>query len=198
MLTAASTCNGSGTCNGGTTSPCPGGFVCANATSCKTACASDADCESGSNFCKNPGATGTCVAKLAVGTACTANDQCASGLCAAGFCSCGTAAVSFAGAVQSIFATNCTGFGCHTATNLTGGLNLSAANAYADLVNVTAPECGSRNYVTPFSPTTSYLLDKVHGTNLCGGGQMPLGKPPLSAAAIQTLTNWICEGAPNN
>jgi hypothetical protein len=82
-------------------------------------------------------------------------------------------------------------FGCHGGS---GGLTIT----YANLVNGTAPECNpARHYVVAGSPSTSYLLDKVEGTNLCGGSvRMPYDGPPyLTAAEIQTITNWICDGA---
>jgi len=46
-LTTISTCDGRGTCVGGAPQSCPGNFVCANATSCKTECAGDTDCLDG-------------------------------------------------------------------------------------------------------------------------------------------------------
>jgi hypothetical protein len=79
-------------------------------------------------------------------------------------------------------------------------LNLDNGSAYAALVNVSAAECANppRTYVVPGSPSTSYLMDTLQGTNLCAGTRMPPGGPYLSAAEVQTLADWICEGAPNN
>jgi hypothetical protein len=71
--------------------------------------------------------------------------------------------------------------------------------AYAALVNVAAGECTmGLKYVNPGSVSLSYLMDKLQGTNLCSGSQMPLGAPPLSAANIATIASWICQGALNN
>jgi hypothetical protein len=53
-------------------------------------------------------------------------------------------------------------------------------------------------YVVPGSPSTSYIIDKLMGTNLCMGSQMPFGASPLSPATIQIISDWISEGAPNN
>ena len=112
-LTTASTCTGSGTCASGTTGACAGGFVCASTTACLTSCGSDPDCASASNYCLNPGSTGTCVAKSGQGSPCTATDQCTSGLsCASGFC-CNSACTS-------------TCMACSAA--LTGGTNGTCAN----------------------------------------------------------------------
>jgi hypothetical protein len=67
-------------------------------------------------------------------------------------------------------------------------------------VNVAAPECSqpSLKYVDPGSPSTSYIMDKLMGTNLCSGSQMPLGGDPLSTADVEVIADWICEGALNN
>ncbi len=80
ILTPASTCSGTGSCQSGVPAPCAGNFICASATACKTACASNADCIGG-DVCQNPGASGTCVSTLPPGTACFANNQCTSGEC---------------------------------------------------------------------------------------------------------------------
>jgi hypothetical protein len=52
-------------------------LICASKTSCKTSCASDADCVSG--YSCSPG--GNCVAKLGDMAPCTTDAQCASGIC---------------------------------------------------------------------------------------------------------------------
>ncbi len=102
--------------------------------------------------------------------------------------------------MQGILTQSCAGNGggCHPSS---GNLNLDSGAAYAALVNVAAPECSNSTglkYVVPGSPSTSYIIDKLNGTNLCAGVQMPFGAAPLSASDIQTISDWICEGAPNN
>src|SRR5579871_5985088 len=93
---------------------------------------------------------------------------------------------SFASDVQPILAARCDGVECHRAT--WGG-----ANGYARLVDVVAPECtDGRLLVAPGSPSTSYLIEKVRGVDLCQGVQMPKVGPPLTDAQIQTLSDWIC------
>lgn len=88
--------------------------------------------------------------------------------------------------------------GCHTGANPAQGLNLSSGSSYSGLVNVTASECNDgRKRVLPGHPSQSYLLDKLMGVDLCFGTKMPkLGM--LSGAQIQTISDWICTGAPNN
>jgi len=44
---AVSTCDGKGACIADRAQPCPGNFVCADTTQCKTSCAGDQDCASG-------------------------------------------------------------------------------------------------------------------------------------------------------
>ncbi len=54
----------------------------------------------------------------------------------------------------------------------------------------------SEGTVVPGNPDASLLYDRVIG--MPGSGpQMPLGQPPLSAQAINTIRNWILAGAPD-
>ncbi len=50
--------------------------------------------------------------------------------------------------------------------------------------------------VVPGNPSASLLYDRVVGTP-GSGPQMPLGQPPLSTQAINTIRNWILAGAPD-
>jgi hypothetical protein len=83
-LTTAAMCDGKGTCVPQSPSACPGNFACADATTCKTTCASDADCTAPMGC--DP-ASGKCsVMKKARGEACTAAGECLTGFCADGVC----------------------------------------------------------------------------------------------------------------
>jgi hypothetical protein len=118
--------------------------------------------------------------------------------CVAGACSCGSASVSFSGAVQPILTASCASNGCHKGANPQQGLDLTAANAYQDLVNVAAQQCNDgRKRVLPGQPSESYLIDKMLGVDMCAGTQMPKLNQ-LPAAQIEAVANWICAGAPNN
>jgi hypothetical protein len=77
-------------------------------------------------------------------------------------------------------------------------MKLSTGASFAAIVNVTATECSDgRKRVLPGQPSQSYLIEKLMGVSLCFGTQMPkTGSIPTSE--IQTIANWICEGAPNN
>jgi hypothetical protein len=44
----------------------------------------------------------------------------------------------------------------------------------------------------------SYLVDKLLGTNLCSGSQMPKAGSSLPCAQLDAVRSWICEGAPNS
>ncbi len=79
------------------------------------------------------------------------------------------------------------------------GLNLTAGKSYADLVGVSATECNDgRKRIVPGSASTSYLMEKLMGVNMCSGSQMPKAGQGLPPAQEQTIASWICNGAPNN
>lgn len=72
-------------------------------------------------------------------------------------------------------------------TSAEGGMGTAAAVECLD----------GRMRVLPGQPASSYLIDKMTNVDLCQGTQMPkLGLIPN--AQIQTVVDWICEGAPNN
>ena len=112
--------------------------------------------------------------------------------------------VSFALNVQPIFSDDCGVVGCHVPGSPTGGLILAAGFAYAQLVNVAAPEQPTLNFVTPTDPTDSYLAVKINYNGLFstkGKGTLmpaPSTGSTLSAAEINTIANWIAQGAANN
>jgi hypothetical protein len=51
--------------------------------------------------------------------------------------------------------------------------------------------------VLPGAPDQSYLVDKLLGIDLCFGSKMPK-TGGVADADIATISNWICEGAPND
>lgn len=77
-------------------------------------------------------------------------------------------------------------------------LSLESGKSFAELVNVASSECGARPLVKPGAPTGSYLVDKLLGTNLCSGSQMPKAGSSIPSAQIDLIRSWICQGAPNN
>jgi hypothetical protein len=108
--------------------------------------------------------------------------------------------VSFSSDVQKIFTANCVLSGCHaTASASAGNQNLSAGQAYSNIVNVASYEMPKYLRVKPSSSDSSYLYMKITGDpRIAPYAQMPYGKAPLSSSDIQTIKNWIEQGAQNN
>lgn len=104
--------------------------------------------------------------------------------------------MSFANQVQPVFTANCTSGGCHSGTKPAASLSLASGVAYGALVNV-ASSCAGRLLVAPGSVSTSYLMNKLLGTNLCSGSKMPKAGT-MPSAEIAAVSGWICEGAPKN
>jgi hypothetical protein len=104
---------------------------------------------------------------------------------------------SFGQDIQTaIFNESCALGGCHDAT-ASSNLNLSQGNAYNQIVNVTSFQDASKTLVIPSDATNSYLVIKIEGRQSIGS-RMPLNRSPLSNARIQTIKNWINNGAGNN
>ena len=165
-----------------------------NCGGCGKACAASETCEASVCVCPGAGNLMTDPKNCgACGNACALGETCTMGKCA-----CGTATVAFAAAVEPILTAKCATSGCHIGVAPKEGLDLSKGKAYAALVNVKATECKDGRFrVEPGAPGTSYLMDKVMNVDLCSGTKMPKSTD-LAAADVQTLINWICEGAPNN
>lgn len=106
--------------------------------------------------------------------------------------------MSFAADVQPIFTASCAQNGCHKGNNAQQNLDLSVGKSYQALVGVAAQQCNDgRKRVLPGQPSESYLMDKMMDVDLCGGTQMPK-LAMLPANELEAITNWICQGAPNN
>jgi hypothetical protein len=166
---------------GACAAPCYGGQICqggacgcpAGLALCKGSC-SDLD--------SDPWNCGGCDVACAVGQSCQG-----------GACACGTTSVSFAAAVLPVLST-CAMVNCHTGTLPAGNLNLDASVAYAQLVDAPTTHCADgRKRVVPGDPRASYVVNKMMGVDLCYGFQMP-----TTFSSIQVVTDWICEGAPDN
>lgn len=106
--------------------------------------------------------------------------------------------VSFAKEIKPIFNTKCVL--CHQGNKNNGGLNLEPDSAFKNLVSVKSSE-SSLNRVTPGAPDTSYLLNKLSGTQSQVGGsgaQMPYNGSPLPQTQIDLIRQWITQGALDN
>ena len=83
---------------------------------------------------------------------------------------------------------------CHAGASAPQGLRLDSGNSFANLVGIPSSEVSSLFRVTPGDPGLSYLIQKLEG-NASSGEQMPLGGPPIPAATIEFVRQWIIDGA---
>jgi hypothetical protein len=173
---------------GGCDKACPAGLTCS---------AGKCACSGGGELCGSSCVDTTTDAKNcgSCGSACGAGEACVGGACQ---CT-ASGAVSFKNEVAPILQGACTSAGCHSGMKPKEGLALDAAKSYAELVNVTASQCGgSRKLVVPGSPGSSYLLQKLLNVGVCTGTQMPKAGQTLPQKQLDLISDWVCSGAPNN
>ncbi len=108
-----------------------------------------------------------------------------------------TGPVDFETQVQPIFTKGCA---CHQTTAAPQGEVLLPGSSYDSLVNVRSTESSSILRVKPGDPDSSYLVIKIDDntpnvSTLRVGERMPRGLPPLGGGDIQTIRQWIQEGA---
>lgn len=108
--------------------------------------------------------------------------------------------ISFAREVQPILAVNCAG--CHSpggAADLDGILlTLTGDVAYDMLINQPSVQDPAFTFVVPGDAESSLLLGKVSSDNPPIGDRMPRFAPPLTAAQIALIRDWINQGAKDN
>jgi hypothetical protein len=114
--------------------------------------------------------------------------------------------VSFASIQREVFASSdnagraaCTD--CHNAARsaFTGGLNLTAAVAYDQLVNRASTQRPQLMRVLPGDPDNSYLVRKMEGGPGIVGQRMPFVGPPfLTSGQLTIVRRWIEVGAPRD
>ena len=104
----------------------------------------------------------------------------------------GALTANFDSIQQHVFTPICTV--CHAGASAPQGLRLDATNSYALLVGVPSTEAPSLLRVKPGDPANSYIIQKLEG-HAAVGAQMPFGGPPLPAATIAVLRQWISDGA---
>jgi len=97
--------------------------------------------------------------------------------------------ISFATEVQSIFDTHC--FFCHGPDNFNGNLLLDSYD------HVMAGTSDHGPVVIPGNSAGSLLAKKIQGIAPVGEPLMPFGGPALPPDDIQTILQWIDEGALN-
>ena len=90
---------------------------------------------------------------------------------------------------------------CHTDAGRApaAGLNLRAAVAHAQLVNVSSIQKPGLMRVAPGNPDGSYLVHKLDGRSDIVGQRMPRTAGPfLTEGQMMVIRRWIELGAPNN
>jgi hypothetical protein len=81
---------------------------------------------------------------------------------------------------------------CHGAS---GGLSLSSAVSFSNLVNTPSGGVPAVDRVEPGDPENSYLIWKLEGRAGIVGSRMPLGGPFLSQEQVDLIRDWIEAGA---
>jgi Stigma-specific protein, Stig1 len=188
---------------GGCNSPCGSAGICRDGA-CK-ACSEDTQsCD------------GTCVDLKTSSLHCGSCGQpCGGGQsCVAGVCECSVNAegVSFAADLAPMFEQACATNGCHADSaggnttgkpsgsgpgDVTSDLVLTPTRAYASLVGMPSG-CGDSAFVEPGDVSSSYLMNKLTGVEMCGGTKMPKGGAPFTQVQLDLVGSWICSGATNN
>jgi hypothetical protein len=103
---------------------------------------------------------------------------------------------SFTLDIQEIFdRRSCSSSPCHGVSQ-SAGMDLRSGSAYGNLVGKPSTESALRR-VAPGSVDSSYIIQKLEGSNTIGG-QMPLGDLPLDVTDLQNIKNWIAQGALSN
>ena len=110
----------------------------------------------------------------------------------------GTAS-TLSGNVQGILTNKCAfSPACH-AVGGAGNVDLAEGATWKATFEVESQQREGAYFVVPFSPGSSYLLDKIKGDlGPDEGSRMPLGAPPLSDEETATIRRWIREGAVDN
>jgi hypothetical protein len=112
----------------------------------------------------------------------------------------GTEETSFGADVQPILATSCALGGCHSGPELQTGLDLTAGQAYNQLVDRPSFQVAGMLRVEPGNTDNSYLIRKMEGTFEAVGGTGDLMPPGfgLSETDIGVVKAWISDGALEN
>ena len=121
--------------------------------------------------------------------------SCGSGDGFGGGSSGGPLAPTFSSIQANVFTPICVT--CHSGASAPHGLRLDGGNSYALLVGVPSDEQPSILRVKPNDPDSSYLVQKIQGT-AASGERMPAGMPALPQATIDTIRQWITNGATND
>ena len=98
---------------------------------------------------------------------------------------------------DEIFTVSCASSDCHSGAGAPDGLDLTAGQAYENIVNVRSVQMPDLFRIEPGDPDNSYLVRKVEGRGIAAN-RMPLGGPPLSSEQIDLIRAWVSDGAPDD
>ncbi len=93
--------------------------------------------------------------------------------------------------VVKIFEQNCARAGCHSGSYPQQGLKLTPEAYFSTTINQPAKQKPSWMRIKPGEPDSSYLVQKILGTDKITGLRMPFGRDPLSESEISTIVEWI-------
>ncbi len=107
---------------------------------------------------------------------------------------------SFSHDIQPIFTARCSQGGCHTMASAQLGVVLEPGHSYDSLVNHIAVLDGSFVRVKPGDHENSWLWRMLQEDDVLRehNPRMPLAASPLTPNQLQTIVNWIEDGAPDN
>jgi hypothetical protein len=102
------------------------------------------------------------------------------------------AAVGIADVLAIFEQKGCASSGCHGGARPSQGIALgSAAAIESTLIGQLSSQCTTKLLVASGDPMASYLVNKLTGSAMCGGSQMPKGAPALSSAQLDLVRAWI-------
>lgn len=110
---------------------------------------------------------------------------------------CSGAKPSWASDVSPILAASCAHEGCHIPLSgaPSGWVFLRGVGG----VGIVAEQCSdSRLFIAPGDPEGSYVIHKMTDHNICTGQTMPKDAALMAEGEVQTVYDWICDGAQNN
>ena len=107
---------------------------------------------------------------------------------------------TFSGDIQPIFTARCATSSCHTFATHQAGLNLAPGYAYDQIVDRKARFRPAWKLIVPSKPDSSFLIETLYSdtTRHPEISRMPLGREPLTPNQIQTIVNWVTQGAVRN
>ena len=99
-------------------------------------------------------------------------------------------------AVADLLSSRCAITACHSGAAPQGGLDLTVAAGYAELVNVPSSAQPAVDRIEPGDVTTSYVYRKVTAeASITGTVMPPPPLAPLSSGEIALIRKWIEDGA---